>query len=409
MLLFNRVVACKGENMGKDLNGVYIGKGYRQRKDGRYEARATINGEKICIYDMDLEKLKVSFQKKRQLLLQNQNIVIVTLNDWSSSWFRECKAPQLKSDIVRKNYKTKMRNTYCSILGDRILNEITQKDIQCATNELTERGYVKRTVSEALSLLRECLEIALLNDLIKHNPCVGIKIKNDNLHAEHRLLTIQEQQKFLSYVKGSYYYEVYKFLLVTGVRIGELSALQWKDIDFDKKCIYIRYSLTTAYFDGIKYQKLTSPKSYNSYRTIPFFDETEEILKIWQAKQNNCKSKIKERWRLSSELGDLVFTTTMGSPITRYVLAGHMNKIVAEINRDECYQAILEHRNAVIFESVSPHAFRHTFATRCFEKKMKPRVIQKLMGHANYDTTLSYTHLYDEYVKDEVEKIGKFI
>ena len=133
--------------MGKDLNGVYIGKGYRQRKDGRYEARATINGEKICIYDMDLEKLKISFHKKRSILIESQNAVIVTLNDW----FKECKAPQLKSDVVRKNYKTKMTNTYCSILGDKILNEISQKDIQSATNELSEIGYVKRTVSEAFS------------------------------------------------------------------------------------------------------------------------------------------------------------------------------------------------------------------------------------------------------------------
>lgn len=395
--------------MGKDLNGVYIGKGYRQRNDGRYEARATINGEKICVYDMDLERLKISFHKKRQLLLQNQNTVIVTLEDWFNSWFKECKSSQLKSDVVRKNYRTKMRNTYCSILGNRTLNSISQKDIQCATNELSERGYVKRTMSEALSLLRECLEIAVLNDIIKHNPCVGIKIKNDNLYVQRRVLTIQEHQKFLSYAKGSYYYEVYKFLLVTGVRIGELSALQWNDIDFENRCIYIRHSLTTAYLDGIKYQKLTSPKSYNSYRTIPFFDETEQILKTWQVKQNNCKSKMKERWRLPSELGDLVFTTTMGSPITRYVLAGQINKIVDEINRDECYKAIEDKRNVCPFASVSPHAFRHTFATRCFEKKMSPRAIQKLMGHANYNTTLSYTHLYDEYVRDEVERIGKFI
>lgn len=99
----------------------------------------------------------------------------------------------------------------------------------------------------------------------------------------------------------------------------------------------------------------------------------------------------------------------MGSPITRYVLAGQINRIVDEINRDECYKAIEDKRNACLFESVSPHAFRYTFATRCFEKKINPRAIQKLMGHANYDTTLSYTHLYDEYVKDEVERIGKFI
>ena len=53
--------------------------------------------------------------------------------------------------------------------------------------------------------------------------------------------------------------------------------------------------------------------------------------------------------------------------------------------------------------------FRHTFATRCFEKGMEPLVVQSIMGHANYATTVSYTHVLEDMRRKEVEKIGKFL
>lgn len=56
-----------------------------------------------------------------------------------------------------------------------------------------------------------------------------------------------------------------------------------------------------------------------------------------------------------------------------------------------------------------PHALRHTFATRCFEKGMKPRTVQEIMGHANYNTTVSYTHVLDDIKIQEAERVGNFL
>ena len=56
-----------------------------------------------------------------------------------------------------------------------------------------------------------------------------------------------------------------------------------------------------------------------------------------------------------------------------------------------------------------PHALRHTFATRCFEKGMTPRTVQEIMGHANYNTTVSYTHVLDDIKSKEAEKVGEFL
>lgn len=63
----------------------------------------------------------------------------------------------------------------------------------------------------------------------------------------------------------------------------------------------------------------------------------------------------------------------------------------------------------MFFEHLYPHAFRHTFATRCFDKGLDPLFVQSIMGHANYATTMSYTHMLEEHRNQEIAKVGNFL
>lgn len=184
--------------MGKDLKGRDLGKGFSQRKDGRYEARAVICGEKIDIYDKDLKTLKRTFEVKKAMLQQNSSGMCstITLNEWYREWFDRCKAPQLKNDVSRKTYDRRIRNTYCRLLGDKRIANVLQINIQEATSQLVEEGYTYRTVKEALGILKECCEIAIVNRIIPVNPCIGIKIKDANISQERRVLTPKEQKIF---------------------------------------------------------------------------------------------------------------------------------------------------------------------------------------------------------------------
>lgn len=396
--------------MGKDLKGKELGKGFSQRKDGRYEARAKINGVKIDLYDMNLSALKKAFELEKAKVLRDEKNIRpkVTLEEWYKEWFEKCKSPQLKSTASRRTYDRKSRNTYISILGEKRMTDITQINMQAATNELVQRGYVERTIREALGVMRECFDIAIVNHIIVTNPCTGIAIRDANTQSERRVMTHEEQNTFLNEVRGSYYYEAYAILLLTGMRIGEFSGLQWQDVDFVNKQIYIRRSMSTAYFDGKKIEELVTPKTSNSYRTIPFFGETEELFRSWKKKQDVVKEKMGDRWRCRPEYGDLVFTSTVGSPVTRYVIMHDIKKVVQNINLKEIYKASSEGRMPKKFEHLHPHAFRHTFATRCFEKGLDPLFVQSIMGHTNYSTTVSYTHVLDDLKKKEIDKAGNF-
>lgn len=397
--------------MGKDLKGKDLGKGFSQRKDGRYEARATINGQKIHLYDMNLATLKKNFeQTKAKVLRKEESFTSTSLLEWYEEWFESCKKPQLKSKSSGVKYDRKIRNTFISILGDKKLTSISQLNIQTAANELIEeKGYTYRTVKETLAVLRDCFEIAVVNRLIPSNPCTGINLQNTNpVQKEKRVLTHEEQKIFLDEVKNDYYYEAYALLLLTGMRIGEFAGLQWQDIDFQNKEININRSMSTTYIDGKKIEELTTPKTSNSYRSIPFFADTEQYLKSWKSKQDIYKKKLGDRWR-AKDFGDLVFTSTTGSPVTRYVLAHDIQKTVKNINLKELHKAMKEGREAREFKSVHPHAFRHTFATRCFEKGMDPLFVQSIMGHSNYATTVSYTHVLDNIKQREAAKASNFL
>ena len=87
--------------MGKDINGKNLGKGLSQRKDGRYEARAVINGVKINLYDRSINRLKRTFEAEKLRVLENsvRNLPSMTVAEWYQEWFEKCKSPQLKSEI----------------------------------------------------------------------------------------------------------------------------------------------------------------------------------------------------------------------------------------------------------------------------------------------------------------------
>ena len=397
--------------MGKDLKGKDLGRGYSQRKDKRYEARCMINGVRICLYDMHLPTLKKRFEEEKIKILRDEKNIRpnLTLSEWFEEWFEKYKKPALKSEVSKKAYHRKVSNTYVTAIGDKKVENISHMNMQDATNELLSK-FKARTLREALGVLRECLDIAVMNQIIKSNPCINIAIKDENEAVqERRVLSSREMKMFLDEIEHEYYNEAYQILLLTGMRIGEFSGLQWQDINWQNKTIRIQRSLSIGYVDGKKMEYLTTPKTSNSYRTIPFFGNVGELFKDWKVKQDQYKAKLGSRWRLQPELGDLVFTTTLGSPVTRYALSHNIEKVLKNINEKEEYNAAMEGRAPEKMEHIYPHAFRHTFATRCFEKKLDPVFIQRIMGHTSYATTLKYTHLLETKLNEEVAKAEDFL
>lgn len=400
--------------MGKDLKGKELGRGITQRPDGRYMGRAQVEGRQIVLYDWKLkilrQKLAVAVDEmKRSNLLPELNGKNISLNEWFEEWYAKYKAPTLKNG-GSPSYKRRFVNYFGVRIGSKPLTDIRQIHVQTAIADMLEAGRSSKSVREATGILQGCVDAAIANGLMSINPVIGVIVPKCE-KVERRVLSVEEQEIFLDYLARtkSWYEELYKFMLLTGMRIGEVGGLQWEDIDFAEKFIYVKRTLSYDYADGRKTMKMTSPKTENSVRKIPFFGETREILERQFNKVKRKREELGARWRQPKEFGNLVFLTSMGSPIGRYSIESDTRYITSQINDMFRTEALYTGMVPKRFERIHPHALRHTFATRCFEKGMTPRAVQEIMGHANYNTTVSYTHVLDDIKSKEAERLGDFL
>ena len=156
------------------------------------------------------------------------------------------------------------------------LNTIRPMNVQRSLNAMHEAGIAVSTLKDGLVQMRDCMEYALANQLIRTNPCIVIEIPWAVPKSEEEIaLTQEEQNDFLSYMDDNWYKELFYFMCLSGVRVGEAGALKWSDVDFEKKTVRIRGSLSCQYCEGVKHMMITSPKTINSIRTIPFLGEME--------------------------------------------------------------------------------------------------------------------------------------
>lgn len=397
--------------MPKDLKGRELPKGIYQRKDGRYEARALINGVKVQLYNFNLKELKVDFEKAKEEAKKgvDKKLSEITLDEWFEEWFTRYKVPKIKVTSINP-MKTKYRSSFGKLIGDMRVVDIHNMDIQNVINTMQKDGKATSTMRDALGRVRDCLEAAKNNHIISENPCFDTTVPWENKTKERRFLSQEEQNIFLKQVENNWYKEMFYVMFLTGMRVGEVGGLRWEDVDFKNKCINVSHSLSCEYNEGVKTLRLTTPKTHNSYRKIPFMGEVEEMLLAQKKKQDRLRKKLGKRYRCNGELANCVFITSMGSPVLRYHAEKECKKVVKAINEVEAFESVKEKREPIIFGDVYPHAIRHTFCSRCFQLDMNPKVVQALMGHQHYSTTIDiYTHVMEKDINSEVCKMESAI
>ncbi len=382
-------------------------------KNGSYEARANVNGIQIRLYSTDLKKLQKDFEAAKEQAKNNVDYKkkAITLNEWFNDWFDNVKARQLKQTSVYP-MKSRFIKTFGFYLGEKKLKDITPMDVQNALNAMQDAGKSTGTMRDVLGTLRQCMEFAVANRYIGYNPCTVVEVLpwNNKIIEKETALTQEEQNQFLEQLEKeqNWYREMFYVMFLTGVRVGELGALCWEDIDFKHKYINVRNSLSCSYANGVKTEAIVSPKTVNSYRRIPFIGEAEEMLLAWKEKQETLRKQLGQRWRAPKRFGNLVFCTSMGSPTTRYIVLKEIKNVIKRIREQQAVEAVENGAVPEYFRDFHPHTIRHTFATRCFEVGMEPKVVQKLLGHSSIATTLDiYTHVLEEKQMSEVAKFGK--
>ena len=285
--------------------------------------------------------------------------------DWISEWLKE------KKDYVKEstygNYSNHIYNHIIPKLGNYYLSDLTHKTIQNFLLELYRKPYnlSEKTIKDIINIVKNSLKKAINEEEINYIDLSFTYPKNTEGSKKIYVLTKYEQTKLTNYVLNNRTNRNVGILisLYTGIRIGELCALKWDDIDLKKGFIYISKTIQRVYtrndIDVTSKVVTTSPKTKNANRDIPINKDFLEILKEFKGNKNH------------------------------YILTNSEEYIEPRAYR-KYFNKVLEENKINHFNF---HSLRHTFATNCISLGIDYKTVSELLGHSNINTTLNlYVH-----------------
>ncbi len=380
--------------MGKSLKGKELGKGISQRKDGLYQARF-INrfGKRQTIYaktynDITKKLRDAQYEDEKQINVVTSNM---TLDEWYNVWMTTCK--KHCRDTTRRTYSVQY-NRLREELGWRKLTNLNLVIIQNAFNNLKS----DKSRRDCKALLVDMLNRAFESDLVNKNVAVSVNTKIDGTEQpEKRVLTPDEIQVLYQSTRNSQLYPFFVLALNTGMRMGEILGLTWECVDFEIGFIHVEKTLCYLPNNGTAIYEFHPPKSKAGKRNIPMSKQVMEILQ----EQKAWRDKVNSRFKAQPGFENLVFTSKTNHPLHESNIRTAIRYLVNRINTENPAQT---------FEVFTPQCLRHTFATNCITKGMRPKTLQKLLGHNSLQMTMDlYCHVLDSTLKDEMSIITEMV
>lgn len=383
--------------MGKDLKGKELGRGIKQRPDKKYEARFVNRfGDRQSVYAMSLREVKSKLAKAKAADVEKKNVIDpnIKLDAWYLKWLDVYKRPAVRANTIR-HYKYVFEHNVQPYIGNPKLTEITRLMVTDVLNKLKERGYKWESLNKVKILLTDMFERAVDDEFMLKNPAKHIKIPVAKPENEVKALSKEEQQTFFQCSSGTFYDNLFRVAVSTGLRPGELFALTEDNIDFNRKEIHVEKTLLYQKLEGDTGKTFheNEPKTSSSRRSVPMNKYCEEAL---QKQLTLHKMVVNNSPKPKEERTNYIFCTIYGTPLCSQIYADAIARIVKEINysRDP-----LE-----AMEKFSGHCFRHTFATRCFEAGIAPKTVQTYLGHATLQMTMDlYTSVMDKKKIDDMQ------
>ena len=309
--------------------------------------------------------------------------VIELLNEWLYENHRS----EIKERTLLR-YETLIINHINPLIGDYDVDTLTARDLQKKINELknkisvrTGRSLSASSINTVIAILKLAYDYANDFEITKNNPTLRIKRVQRMEMRKAEAFTRDEQIRIENYIERLNNNEYFGIILVlyTGLRIGELAALTWKDINLRAGLINIDKTIyKTRRPNGTWEYVVGSPKSKTSNRLIPIPSFLKEKLSI-------LKKERKSQYVISKNSGGV---------LNQRLLASRFDSLLKKIK----------------VRRLNFHCLRHTFATRALENGMDIKTLSEILGHANVATTLNiYAHSLMDHKKQQMRKMKRLI
>ena len=347
------------------------------RKDGRWEARYAkdelkkgkyrygyVYGKSYMEVKLKRNEILLNLEKMKEEKLRGKN----TLNYYIDNWLMSIRF--LVKTSTYAHYYTIVNKHIRPYLGEVEIKVIKPKTIENFMNQKFEEGLSTKSIRDMIVVLKQILSYAN----------ISIKFRLPKLQKkEIKILSKNEIQILEKEIMKRKSYAAYGILLslYTGVRIGEVCALTWKDIDLNKRVIKIEHTMLRI-MDLEKEDRtkviIEEPKTEHSKREIPINQLLYDVLVKIKPKNRNT-----------------------------YFLTGTKEYIEPRTYYNQ-YQKILKD---IGIKRYGFHSLRHTFATRCIEIGMDPKTLSEILGHSDVKVTLSlYVHPTNSLKSVYLEKLS---
>lgn len=244
--------------------------------------------------------------------------------------------------------------------------DITEPMVQNFVLRKLDCGLSQKSVRDILVVLRMVLRYGVKNGYLEHRE-IDVKFPTERERKEVQVLSRSSQQRIMRYLRENYScmnLGIY-ICLSAGLRIGEICALRWDDIDIGSGLIRISRTIQRIYVkNGTDYHTeviIDTPKTVHSMRVIPMTRELRRLLSVHR----------------TSVDGKCFVITGSPHPVEPRIYRNHYNKLMQELKMPK----------------MKFHSLRHSFATRCIESHCDYKTVSALLGHSNISTTLNlYVH-----------------
>jgi len=280
-------------------------------------------------------------------------------SQWKSSLF-----PTFKRSTSR-GYEFLLRKYLMPVFGNCGLTDISRQMIQGFVAQMS-KNLAPKSVALAKNCLSKVLSTAVEWGHLQTNPATGVRLPTLTIQKERIALTPEQLRRLVADLE-----EPYKSMVLiatlTGLRRGELFALRWGALDFERQMIHVRESVYEGHF--------STPKTRSSIRNIAMSEVLAEMF-------GNHRPKV-------ATANALVFVSRVGTPL-------RSENILKRIIHPACERLKLPR--------VGWHTLRHTSATLLHEHEPL-RVAQAILGHSDLQTTLGYTHVLPGWQRDAMKRL----
>ena len=304
--------------------------------------------------------------------------------EWLNIWIENYIKPSAKARTYIR-YEQLIRTHIAVKLGDLDVNDLTPIVLQSFVTELLNTGNLR--TGKKLSPNFVNVIISVIQNSLKTANLVGIaieytanKIKRPKtVEKQIDCFSVLEQKKIETHVLNSNKDKLFGIVLClyTGLRIGELLALTWSDLDFGKRLLFVSKTCHDGNYGGNHIRIIDSPKTVHSCRVIPLPKQILPRLKSLK-KRSKCE----------------------------YLIAD-VYKPVFVRSYQRTFELLLK-KLGIAHKGF--HSLRHTFATRAIECGMDVKTLSELLGHKNATITLNrYAHSLLEHKTEMMNRLGKLL